>query len=116
MTLSYDKIFNSFLGLVTDYNLMSADEADVYAQMTEWMHGALSKPFTRRLFSQLSFDDAVQVLTYTMNNSVSEEEDEDFVVDIVAKGMVVEWAEPQVKKTTLIAQMFGGKEQKLRVA
>lgn len=43
---------------------------------------------------------------------VGDSEDEEFVKDVLARGMVIAWLEPQVKSVLLTAQMFGGKEEK----
>jgi hypothetical protein len=47
-----------------------------------------------------------------MKKATDEYADRDFVVNLLAKGMIVEWIQPQVNKTSLTAQFFGGKEQK----
>lgn len=112
MTLSYEDIFSSFLGYVTDYNLASIDMQEANDLMCEWLRKAYSKPYLRRLFSSSTLDDEIQTLTFEMAFKYSDDIDLDFVVEILAKGMVVEWLQPQVKSKLMTAQMFGGKEQK----
>lgn len=111
-SLSYDEIFSDFLGSVTDYDLASVNIDDMYGLMTEYLHKTLSQSYVRRLFSSVSFNDAVQVFTFEMSNSVDDAADLDFTKYILSKGMVVEWLKPQVRSKVNIAQMFGGKEQK----
>lgn len=112
MTLSYDDIFSSFLGYVTDFDLAGVDEQDAGDMMSEWLKRAYSKPYVRRLFSSSSLDDGMQELTFEMEFKFDDESDKDFVTDVLSKGMVIEWLQPQVKSKLLTAQMFGGKEQK----
>ena len=111
-SLSYDEIFSDFLGSVTDYGLASIDIDDMYGLMTEYLHKTLSLSYVRRLFSSVSFDDTIQVVTFEVINIVDEVADIDFVRSILSKGMVVEWLKPQVRSKLNVAQMFGGKEQK----
>ena len=51
-------------------------------------------------------------MSCTLARSVDDSADTEFIIELAAMGMVVEWLEPRVKSTTNIAQMFGGKEQK----
>lgn len=112
MTLSYEEIYSSFLGYITDYNIVSMDEQDAYDVMSEWLKKAYSKPYVRRLFSTALFDNEIQMLTYEMDYPVEENADNDFVIDVLAKGMVIEWVQPQVKSKALTAQVFSNKESK----
>lgn len=112
MTLSYEDIFSRFLGYITDYNIASMNMDDAYDMMREWLRKAYSKPYLRRLFSSSTLDDEIQTLTYEMDFIVEDEADKDFVSDILAKGMVIEWLQPQVKSKLFTQQMFAGKEQK----
>ena len=91
---------------------MDLNEDDVYTFMNEWMHSTLARPYIRRLFSYINIDDEIMELTYELSNPVDNNTDEDFVVELVSSGMVIEWLEPQVKSVLNISQMFGGKEQK----
>lgn len=115
-SLSYDEIFSDFLGSVTDYDLASIDIDDMYGLMTEYLHKALSLSYVRRLFSSVSLDDTIQIITFEVMNTVDENADIDFIKYILSKGMVIEWLKPLVRSKLNIAQFFGGKEQKLRVA
>lgn len=91
---------------------MELNENDVYAFMNEWIHSTLARPYIRRLFSSVSADDEIMELTYELSNPINNNADEDFIIEVVSSGMVIEWLEPQVKSVLNISQMFGGKEQK----
>ena len=47
-----------------------------------------------------------------MANPVDDDADIEFILELIAMGMTVEWLEPRVKSVKNVAQMFGGKEQK----
>lgn len=112
MTLSYEDIFSSFLGYVTDYDFVSMSNQDVNDEMTELLRKAASKPYIRRLFSTSNFDNDVQMITLDMEFKTDDESDSDFIIDVLALGMIVEWLRPQVNNKLITMQMFGGKEQK----
>ena len=111
-SLKYEKIFERFLGKITDYDFLTLNIDDSYSLMTEKLMSTLSNPYIRRLFSSLSVNNDIQELRFEMEHSVDEFTDEYFVTEMLAKGIVIEWLQPQVKSKLLTAQMFSGKEQK----
>ena len=115
-SISYEEIFSSFLGNVTDYNLASLSPTDAFEIMSEYLHKSVADPYMYRLFSEYSLDDEGQVLSYTLSNSVNDETDKEFVINALAKWMVYEWLNKQVQSVVNISQMFSNKDQKLRVA
>ena len=111
-SISYEEIFSSFLGNVTDYNLASLSPTDAFEIMSEYLHKSVADPYIYRLFSEYKLDDEGQVFTYTFVNPVGDETDREFIITALAKWMVYEWLHKQVKSVTNISQMFAGKEQK----
>ena len=111
-SISYEDIYSMFLSSVTDYHLIDMDASDIYDQFKEMVHKTAAEPYVRRLFSSISMHDEILLLEYEMKRSTDDGADRDFVINLFAKGMVVEWLQPQVNKTSLTAQMFAGKEQK----
>ena len=91
---------------------MSLDEKDLLEIYTERLHSVVGKPRVRRLFSSISLDDEIQEMTFTLNNSVDEESDKDFVLEILSLGMAIEWLQPQVDSVIHTSVMIGGKEEK----
>jgi len=110
--ISYSKIFSRFLGKITDYKLPQLNEGDLIELEIEWLHSALSKPRVRRIFKNIFLDDNMRQIKFTLNNSVDSKSDEDFVIEILALGMSIEWLQPQVDSIINIAPMIGGKEEK----
>lgn len=81
--------------------------------MRGWLHSVMSKPYTRKIFTQLTYDDEILSLTYELKNVLDKNNDDiDFVLELFAVGMVIEWLEPQVKSVLNTKQFFGGKEEK----
>ena len=85
---------------------------DFFESYTERLHSVVGKPRVRRLFSSISLDDEIQEMTFTLNNSVDEESDKDFVLEILSLGMAIEWLQPQVDSVIHTSVMIGGKEEK----
>ena len=112
MTLSYSTLFSRVLNKINDPKELSLDESDLLEIYTERLHSVVGKPRVRRLFSSLSLDDEIQEMTFTLNNSVDEESDKDFVLEILSLGMAIEWLQPQVDSIIHTSVMIGGKEEK----
>lgn len=111
--LSYDKLFSRVLNKINDPKELSLNETDLYEIYTERLHSVIGKPRVRRLFSSITFDDILKEMTFTLNNSVDEYADEDFVLEVLTLGMVIEWLQPQVDSLKYLVQMVGGKEEKM---
>lgn len=112
-SLQYNDIFSRVLSKITDYDFLKYDADEIDSDLAEKMRIALSKPYLRRLFSTLSYDDVAKILTYSMKYVTDSNADNDFVAEAIALGIVVEWLEPQVKTTLLTHQMItSSKESK----
>ena len=110
--LSYSTLFSRVLNKINDPKELSLDENDLLEIYTERLHSVVGKPRVRRLFSSISLDDEIQEMTFTLNNSVDEESDRDFVLEILSLGMAIEWLQPQVDSVIHTSIMIGGKEEK----
>ena len=110
--LPYSTLFSRVLNKINDPKELSLDESDLLEIYTERLHSVVGKPRVRRLFSSISLDDEIQEMTFTLNNSVDEESDKDFVLEILSLGMAIEWLQPQVDSVIHTSVMIGGKEEK----
>lgn len=110
-SIDYEIIFSGFLSNITDYKIAKQDEDVTEEQLTEYLHKAVSTPYIRALFASVDVDDDYETVTYEMKNPDANGDD-DFVVNMLGKAMVYEWIHPQVRKTSLMSQMFSGKEVK----
>ena len=111
-SLSYDVIFSNFLGNITDPVLAGQAESLANEIMVEYLHKAVSSTYVRRLFSSLTLDDDIQVISFTMKKNVDDSADKDFVSTMLGKSMAVQWISPQVQSKVNIAQMFTGSTKK----
>lgn len=111
--LSYYTLFSRVLNKINDPKELSLDENDLLEIYIERLHSVVGKPRVRRLFSSLSLDDEIQQMNFSLNNSVDEESDKDFVLEVLSLGMVIEWLQPQVDSMNYTIQMVGGKEEKM---
>jgi len=110
-SIQFETIFNYFLGYMTDFDFLGMSVSDVEALEVEYLRKSLSKPYLRRLFSSLSIDEDGEEIVFELRNATDDDQDSDFVSDILAKSMVVEWLQPQVKSKLNTAQMFTGKNR-----
>lgn len=111
-SLSYDEVFDDFLGRVADYDFSTMDESTANYLMSEYLQKVLARPYIRRLFASINADKEIHLIQFEIANKVDDDADTEFVKTILSKGMVVEWLEPQVRNKVNISQFFGGKEQK----
>lgn len=112
MTSDYEDIYSRFYLRVEDYNIVGLEKKLVENMMNGWMKSVLSKPYVRRLFATLDNDEDVEEIDYELKFPVSDEEDQDFVEELIATGMTVEWLRPKYNSTLLTSQFFSNSEQK----
>jgi hypothetical protein len=114
MTSNYQDIFSRFLIKIRDYEFANLTEANANEMMQEWLRSSLSKPQVRRIMTNLVCDEEIGQMSYDMTSPTSDEEaDKDFVEELLATQIIVEWLQPRVKTTTLLNQMVvNSKESK----
>ena len=112
MTSSYEDIYSRFLQKCTDYDFIELDEETVYDNMEGWLHSVASLPYVRVKFKTFSLNDEVLKMNWELKNSIDDNSDELFVIEVFAQGMIIQWLEPKVKSILNVKQFFGGKEEK----
>lgn len=112
MTLQYEDIFSAFLSKITDYSFLEYDENYIRGQMASWLHSSSSSPRLRAKFSAFTLDDEEAVLDFSLKHSVGEQSDCDFIADVLARGMVIAWLEPEVKNALLTKQLLTSGDEK----
>lgn len=113
MTLSYEMVFSRARGRINDPKELALKETDLIEIYTERLHNVMGNSRIRRLFSSVILDDEIQEMEFTLNNSVDEASDKDFVCDILILGMTIEWLQPQVDSLKSVAEAMGTKEEKM---
>lgn len=109
-SLKLNDVYSSFLDKVTDFDIGSYEEDIQKELLMGYLKGALGIPYLRAIFTTITIDDYEEIISYTLKTEAGC--DEQFIIELLSKGMVIKWLEPQVKSKVNIAQMFGGKEQK----
>lgn len=111
-SLTYDVIYSRLFSKIEAYDFIELPEDDLNGLLCDWIHSASANPYVRRLFKSFNLDDELQEISYEMKYSVDEFSDTEFIVEVLALGVVVAWLEPKVNSINNIAQMFGSKEEK----
>ena len=88
------------------------DKDFAYETMKEWMHEIAALPYVRNAFSTIVLDDDIEELTFTLNNSVDKNSDNEFVKKLFSDGFVICWMRPQVDTVLNLAVVIGGKDEK----
>lgn len=112
MTSEFEEIYSRFYLRVEDYNIVGLEEKLVKEMMNGWMKSTLAQPYIRRLFDTLTIDTDVEEIDYTLKFPISDDEDKDFIEEVIALGMVVEWVSPKYFSTLNTSQFFSNSEQK----
>lgn len=112
MTLQYEDIFSIFLSKITDYSFLEYDESFIRGRLVSWLHSASSSPRLRAKFSSFALNDEGAVLDFSLKNSSDEQSDCDFVIDVLARAMVIAWIEPEVKNVLLTKQLLTSGDEK----
>lgn len=113
MVLSYLALFSRVFNKIDDPKELGLNKDDLFEMYSERLHSVVGKPRVRRLFSSLSLDNETQKITFELNNSVDEESDEDFVLELFTIGMTIEWLQPRVDSLGYTISMVSGKEEKM---
>ena len=112
ITSEFDEIYSRFYLRVKDYETSGLEEKLVKQMLLGYLKSTLSKPMVRRLFQSVTLDEDIEEIEYELRNSLDEDSDKDFVEEVLALGMVVEWLSPRYHSTLLTSQLVSNSEQK----
>lgn len=110
MTSEFDEIYSRFYLKMKDYDFANLDDDTMEEILSAWLKAAASRPYVRRIFENFELDTDLREIEYTLKTGTTEEEDKDFVEEVLAKGMVVEWLTPEVQSVLNTQQVYSGKE------
>ena len=111
-SIKYDEITSSLYSKIEAYDFLELSSDELHDFLVSWLHTAVSKPYVRKLFSSITLKDNIISVEYEMKNSIDEETDREFVIEILALGIGIQWLTPKINSTTNIYQMYGSKEEK----
>lgn len=131
MTSEYSSIYSRFYLRITDYKFAELEEGVAKEMMNGWIRSALSKPNIRRLFSSISIKEREldedpnteetdgsgdtspeYYIEYDMAFPTDDGADQDFIEEVIALGMVVEWLTPQVNSVLNTMQYITNSDAK----
>lgn len=111
--MEYELIYNKFFSKIDDPKLLSYDDEILYEILNDYLTSTLSIPDIRKLFKTIKKNDFKETLTYELNVSIDEFSDVNFIVEILAKGMVIQWMTQKIDTTLSLSTILGGKEEKM---
>ena len=111
-SLNYDVIYSRLLSKIEAYDFIDLQANDLTDLLCDWIHSASANPYVRRLFKTFILDDEIQELSFEMKYTLDDSSDTEFVIEILALGIVVAWLEPKINSINNISQMFGSKDEK----
>lgn len=95
MTSDYNDIFGRFYQHAEDYKIVGLDQTIVDSLLAGYIKAVIAEPLVRRLFTDITIDEDVGEIEYTMRESIDDNFDQNFVEELVSRGMVVQWLAPQ---------------------
>lgn len=108
MSVPYDVFAAAFLSKITEFDLLSLDDASRTEIVDKYMHTAVSNSNFKKV-SGLNFattkDDENRVFNLEIPVDRIDE-----IVDIVSEGMVVQWLKPYVYKQELLENVLNTKD------
>lgn len=108
MSVPYDVFAAAFLSKITEFDLLSLDDASRTEIVDKYMHTAVSNSNFKKV-SGLNFattkDDGNRVFDLEIPADRIDE-----IVDIVSEGMVVQWLKPYVYKQELLENVLNTKD------
>jgi hypothetical protein len=111
-SLDYETIYKKALTMMDDLDLANYTQNDFYDVLKEWLHTATSSTLLRKKFESFSLNDSIMTVTFTLNNSVDDNYDAEFVRSILAKGVILSYLPSKLESSLNLAKMIGGKEEK----
>ena len=113
-SLNYDEIYSRFFTKVEAFDFVHEEMPDelIAEYMSTWLRSAISYPNIRKLFSSIVLDEENECFDYELRYKMDKLSDAEFVLEILAYGMLYSWLEPKVRSITNIYQNFTSSESK----
>lgn len=113
-SINFNEIYSRFFSKVEAFDFLYEEVSAeaLAAHMSEWIAATLSHPHIRKLFKTIEVNDEDGTITYEMNYEMDEYSDKQFLINVMAYGMVRAWLEPKVRSITNIVQMLGTSDGK----
>lgn len=111
--MDYETIYNKFLSKIDDPKLLSYEDYILNEILEDYLTSTLAMPHVRKLFKTISLNENLEIFTYELNVNIDDYSDTAFVLEVLAKGMVIHWMTQKLDTAFSLATMVGGKEEKM---
>lgn len=116
--MDYNEIYTKFLLYKIDDPFLSSlanedDEYILYNILNGYLHSTIAIPYINKLFNVIRCDDDEQKIVYEFKISIDEDMDKEFLLELLTQGMVIQWMTPKIDTSLSLAQVIGGKEEKV---
>lgn len=112
MQLPYETVFSRARIKIDDVKELFLDDNDLLELNTERLHSIVGDERVINKFSSFTMDDEIQQIEFEMKYPVSDFVDKEYVTELFALGMSIQWLKPQVESRKSTARMLGTKEEK----
>lgn len=113
-SMKYSNVFSRFFMKVEAFDFLYEELSQKMAEeiMATWLHSAIANPYVRRLFSEISLDDEMKTISYSLRYEIDDFTDEEFVTELLAYSLMYAWLQPKVNSITNVVQNFGTSDGK----
>lgn len=112
--IEYQQVYSRFYTKAETYDFVygQMDTATIEKFLCSYLHSSVAYPLVHKLFSTVSLDDDAQTMTFLMQYVIDDNSDIEFVEDVLADEMVIQWLKPKVTSLNTIVQHFSTSEAK----
>lgn len=112
MLLPYETVFSRTRTKIDDVKELFLEDNDLLELNTERLHSIVGDERVINKFSSFAMDDEIQQIEFEMKYPVSDFADKEYVTELFALGMSIQWLKPKVDSINYTARVLGTKEEK----
>jgi len=101
MATAYSKFIDAFLRKIDDYKMIKYSDWDIKQDSIKYMKTAITQFCSECAITDYEYDDVIEQFSLDMG---------DEEIDIISKGMVVEWLKPSVYKSRAMENIMNTKD------
>lgn len=112
--INYQQVASRFYTKAEAYDFVygEMDTETVEKFLCSYIHSSVAYPMIRKLFTTVTMDDDAETITFNMQYSIDDTSDAEFVTQILADEMVIQWIKPKVTSLNTIVQHFSTSQSK----
>lgn len=111
-SIDFREIYSRFYTKVEAYDFLTLEDDQIEEFLCNWLHASAAKPYVHELFSSVLFEDDVGIMTFDMSYAYDEDSDVEFVTELLAIGIGIEWMSQKMYSVIHTSNFFGSKEEK----